>query len=271
VFPLVFFSSSRVVVITLQPLPPLPPYVRLSRATPNKVLSITSFSSGGAGASTLLDPPLCAVYFFRFGGGRPLHKVQFLILCSPKVHLAILFAISSPKVFLSSSSDALSILRRSSHLIPELLIRSLPRSCCLRPLSPMPLLHSGSFQILILDVRPYGVLGATLSWSYLLRPCSLRHATFARCIISLRATANSFRDSRLAWIRIFLMRFLFRHASFTRRDHFLQAAADFLLDRLFPRVLSLLFLRRSAARLQTLRCFLDPPTAINTASALGTY
>jgi hypothetical protein len=65
VFPLVVFSP-RVAVITLQPLPPLPPYVRSSRATPDKVLLITSLSSGGAAISTLPAPPLCAVFFFVF-------------------------------------------------------------------------------------------------------------------------------------------------------------------------------------------------------------
>jgi hypothetical protein len=85
----------------------------------------------------------------------------------------------------------------------------------------------------------------------------------------VHATANSFHDSRLAWIQIFLMRFLFRHATFARRDTFLQAAADFLLDPLFPRVLSLIFWRRSAAILQNLRRFLSSPTGITAASSLG--
>jgi hypothetical protein len=86
-------------------------------------------------------------FFFRFGGGRPLHKVQSLILCIPTVHLAIRFTISSPVDFLSSSSDALSILRYRSHLIPELFICPLSCSCCLRPHFLMPLLHSEPFQM----------------------------------------------------------------------------------------------------------------------------
>jgi hypothetical protein len=32
----------------------------------------------------------------------------------------------------------------------------------------------------------------------------------------LHATANSFHDSWLTWIQIFLMRFRFRHATFAR-------------------------------------------------------
>jgi hypothetical protein len=71
----------------------------------------------------------------------------------------------------------------------------LPCSCCFMPRSLMPLLHSRPFQRLILDVGPFGVLGATLSWSHLLQSCPLCCATFARCIISLRVAANSFRDS----------------------------------------------------------------------------
>jgi hypothetical protein len=60
--------SFWVAVITLQPLPLLPPYVRSSRAAPDKVVLILSVVVG-AGASTLPAPPLCAGFFFRFGGG----------------------------------------------------------------------------------------------------------------------------------------------------------------------------------------------------------
>jgi hypothetical protein len=63
--------------------------------------------------------------------------------------------------------------------------------------------------------------------------------------------------------------FLLRHATFAWRDIFLQAAADFLLDPLFPWVLSFRFWRRSAARFQTLCRFLDSPTGITAASPLG--
>jgi hypothetical protein len=45
----------------------------------------------------------------------------------------------------------------------------------------------------------------------------------------------------------------FRHATFVRRNTFLQAAANSLLDPRFSRDPSLIFWRRSAARLQTLR------------------
>jgi hypothetical protein len=45
-----------------QPIPLLPPYVPSSRASPDTVLSILSIVVG-AGASTLLAPPLCAFFF----------------------------------------------------------------------------------------------------------------------------------------------------------------------------------------------------------------
>jgi hypothetical protein len=156
--------SPQVAVITLQPLPPLPPYVCSSRATPDKVLSILSVVVG-SGASTLLAP-LCTMFLFCFGGGWPLHKVQSLILCMLFEIPNARFTNSSPKAFLLNSSDVLLILRRSSHLIPEIFICSLPCSCCFRPRFHMPLLHSGPFQCLIPDVRPFGVLGVTLSWLY---------------------------------------------------------------------------------------------------------
>jgi hypothetical protein len=57
------------------------------------------------------------------------------------------------------------MLSRSRRLVPELSVRSLSCSCCLRPRSLEPLLHSGVFQRLILDVRPsqyYTILGVSL-------------------------------------------------------------------------------------------------------------
>jgi hypothetical protein len=65
------------------------------------------------------------------------------------------------------------------------------------------------------------------------------------------------------------MMFLFRHATFARRDTFLQAAAEFLLNPRYPQVLSLILWRRSEARLQTLRRFINPPTGITAAASLG--
>jgi hypothetical protein len=221
----------RVAVITLQLLPPLPSFVRSSQAAPNKVLSVLSVVVG-AGASTLLAILICA-FFFHFGGGRPLHKVQSFILCIPFEIPSSCFTNSRPKAFLSRSSDVLSILRRSNRLAPDLFIRSLPRSYCFRPQFLVRMLHSGPFQRLILDVRPFGILGATLPLSYLLRSCPLCCAASARWVTSLRATANSFRDPQFPWDRIFLASFLYRNATFAGRDTFLQAAGDCLLDPLF--------------------------------------
>jgi hypothetical protein len=68
---------------------------------------------------------------------------------------------------------------------------------------------------------------------------------------------------------MFLKRFLLSHANFARRDTFLQAAADFLMDPLFCPVLSLPFWRRSAASLQILSRFLGFPTGIIAASSMG--
>jgi hypothetical protein len=68
-FLLLFFS--RVALVIIQQLPPLPPYVRSSRAAPDKVLSTLSVVAG-AGASTLAALPICTVFFsFRRGSTFP--------------------------------------------------------------------------------------------------------------------------------------------------------------------------------------------------------
>jgi hypothetical protein len=73
-------------------------------------------------------------FFFRFGGGRPLHNVQSLIFRNSTVDLAIRFAISRPVVFLkvSITFPVLSNRRsfRSRFLIPLL------HCCCARRLIP---------------------------------------------------------------------------------------------------------------------------------------
>jgi hypothetical protein len=76
VFTLVFYS--RVPVITLQPLLPLPPYVLSSRATRDKVLSITCLSSGGVRASTLPATSLCALFSFWRGSIPPQRAIRDL-------------------------------------------------------------------------------------------------------------------------------------------------------------------------------------------------
>jgi hypothetical protein len=153
------------------------------------------------------------------------------------------FAIYSLKVFSNIRPSVFSFLSR----IFRLMLGSFT-----------PVLPSGSTRQLFPNVHSFRILGATLSLSHLLRSCPLRRATLARFIISLLATANSFRDSRLAWIRIFLVQFLFRHTTFAQRDTFLQATANYLLDPRYPWVLSFIFWRGTATRLQSLRRFLGP-------------
>jgi hypothetical protein len=94
-------------------------------------------------------------------------------------------------------------------------------------------------------------------------------ATSAQRVVLILVAANYFRRPHFSWIRIFLKKFLLRHANFARQEPFLQAAANFLLDSQFPWVLLFFLWRRSAARLQTLRRFLGSPTGITAASPLG--
>jgi hypothetical protein len=84
----------------------------------------------------------------------------------------------------SHSSDVLSILRHSCHLVPGFLIHLLTRICCLGPRSLMPLLHSRPFQHLFPNVRPFWVSCTTLPWSYLLWSCPPWRATFVPWVIS---------------------------------------------------------------------------------------
>jgi hypothetical protein len=154
---------------------------------------------------------------------------------------------SSFKACLSNSSDVFSILRHSCRLVPGFFIHLLPRSCCLKHLSLMPLLHSGLFQRLFPNVYPFQVSFTTLSWWCLLRSCPLPYVTFARWVILLPAAANSFRSSQFSCVRIFLKTFLLRHATAAQWDTFLQVAANFLRDPQFSRVSSFGSLCRSAA------------------------
>jgi hypothetical protein len=100
-----------------------------------------------------------------------------------------------------------SFLRHSGHLPPRSFSCLLPCSCCLRPQSLMPLLHSRPFQWLFPNVCPFQVSCTILSWLYHLRSCPLRHATFAQWVISLRVAANSFQSPQFPWVRIFLKTF----------------------------------------------------------------
>jgi hypothetical protein len=139
--------------------------------------------------------------FFRFGGARPLHTIQFQIRRNPLHIPTTCFAIfplkTSYRVFLSvpslskcyrcpglhplmSIAVPFTFLRHSSHLTPRSFIRLLPRSCCFRPRFLMPFLHSGPFQRLFSSVRPFRVLGEMTFFPCLWSPCSLCRVTFAQ-------------------------------------------------------------------------------------------
>jgi hypothetical protein len=92
-----------------------------------------------AGAPTFTSLTPRAVCF-PFRRGRPLHSVSTLIFHILTEDPAIRFTISSTRVFLKV-------------LLNYLLLRS----CCLGPLSLIPLLHSGPFQHLFSYVLPFWV------------------------------------------------------------------------------------------------------------------
>jgi hypothetical protein len=118
----------------------------------------------------------------------------------------------------------------------------------------MPLLHSGPFQRLFPNARPFRVSCTTLSWSHLLRSYPLRRATSVLWVILLPAAANSFRGPQfplrratsVLWVILLPAaansfrgpQFPLRRATAARRDTFLQAAANFLRDPQSPRVSS---------------------------------
>jgi hypothetical protein len=250
-----------------------PPYECSSQATPEKVPSLPStlffFYYPWGRCLNITSSLSTRRSFFRFARGRPLRKVQFLIFRNPLDLPVACFRNTSPRAFLANFSDILSILRRSCRLVPGFFIRSLPRSCSLRPRSLMPLLHFEHFQYLILDVRPFGVFGAISSLTFLSSSCSLRRATYAQRDIFLQA-AHSFRGPQFPWVPIFPKRFLFHHATLARRDAFLLAAFKPFWDSQLAWILPFGFWRRPAARFRSLRRFLSPPTGITAAYSLGT-
>jgi hypothetical protein len=92
-------------------------------------------------------------FFFRFRGSRRLHNVLTLIFRVLAEDAAVLFTISSPRVYLKVSltfpmlsSRRCCLLLRP--LIPLLIVLSfLRRSCRIAPRSLTQLLHSGSFRL----------------------------------------------------------------------------------------------------------------------------
>jgi hypothetical protein len=96
------------------------------------------------------------IFFLRFGGGRPLHKVHSFIFCNATDDSAVRFAFSSLKIVCS-------IVGCICRLLSGFFIPILPCSFCSRPLPLMALLDSVRIQGLIPDVRPLWFLDATLS------------------------------------------------------------------------------------------------------------
>lgn len=123
-----------------------------------------------------LTTPHSPVLDFQFQRGR--NHPQ-----GPVPHFPVArFTDSSPKAFLSDSSDVLAIITRSCRLVPGFL---------------MPLLCSGHFQHLFPNIRHYWLLATSSFFFCPLRLCPLRRATSAQQIIFLPAAANSFHVPQL--------------------------------------------------------------------------
>jgi hypothetical protein len=194
--------------------------------------------------------------FFRFGGGRPLHKVYFFLLRKPP-------EVPTPCSMIFS--------RKVSHM-SFLRVPPLPRGARSPEFHPwtsfmvgsfIPVLHCGPFRRLFPSVRLFRV-SRSASLFCLLRLCP------AQRVIFIPAAVTSFRSPQFLCVQNFLKMFLLRHATVARRDTFLQAAANFSRDLQIPRFSPFGSSRRPAACFRHLRCFLSPSTGITVASSLGT-
>jgi hypothetical protein len=128
---------------------------------------------------------VCAQSLFCFGGGWPLHKVQFLIVCIPLQIQIVCFQISSPRVFL------------------RVLLHSLLRCSCSLGLGFLvPLLHSGAFHNLSPSFRRFGVpcFAWVLVRSFLMNS-PLHRATAVLWVIPLQAATNCFRGPHFILFR----------------------------------------------------------------------
>jgi hypothetical protein len=180
--------------------------------------------------------------FFRFGGGRPLHNVQSLILRNPLEVSTICFAIFtlkiSYKVFLSV--PPLPRCDRCPELHPPMLFAVVPSflrySGRLPPRSFIPLLPSWRVRYIFLSVR------------------------------TLRAP----RPTR-SFVRFFLTTFLLRRAAPARTVIPLPAAANYFRDPQFPRVHPFGSPRHPAARCRPLCRFVSAPGDFTAASSLGAF
>jgi hypothetical protein len=227
----------------------------------------------------------------RFGGGLPLHKVNCLIFSNLREVPTTSFVIFPSKIsygFLLCVSPlprcdrcpalhpliafvVLFFFRHSGSLTPRSFIHFLPRSCCLRPTSLRPPLHSGFFRSLFPSFSRF--LISCSAWflaQSLLTKFSLIHATLARRVVLIPAMANSLCCPQISWVPVLQKSFLFRHTTAAWWDTFLQAAANFLWDPQFPRVSSFGCPRHPAVDFRTLRRLLGFATSITATSSLGT-
>jgi hypothetical protein len=145
--------------------------------------------------------------FFRLGGGRPLHKVHFLIFRNPLGVPTICFAILPLKIsynFLLNVPPmpllvGLHFLRYSGRLPPRSLI---------------PLPFSWRDRSLLLSIRALRASRSTFSvvQSFLTK-FSLRYSTLAWRVIIIPAAVNVLRGPQFLWVTIFLRTFILRHST----------------------------------------------------------
>jgi hypothetical protein len=103
---------------------------------------------------------------------------------------------------------------------------------------------------------------------YSLTKFTSRRATPGWRVMFLPA-ANSCHGQQFFWVRVFLKTFILRHATFARRDTFLQEAASLLRDPQIPRVSFFGSPRRPAACFRPLCRFFRSSTGFTMASSLG--
>jgi hypothetical protein len=121
--------------------------------------------------------------FLHSGSGWSLHNVQSFIFRILTEDPTVRFTTSSPMDFKDILLDVI-LLPRCNH--------------CLEPSFLIPVMLSGSAQRLLLNVGPFQVPLATLSW-----PCSLRCAGMAWQVNRPQAVAYYFQDPPLPCICFF--------------------------------------------------------------------
>jgi hypothetical protein len=149
---------------------------------------------------------------FRFGGGRPLHNVQFLMFRNttddPYTSFLNCRSMAFPKtsvLFPILSSRGCCLLLHPPLLLTVFLCFLRCRGSSTSRLC-MPFSHSWPFHRLFSSVHPLRVFGAILS----LTKFPSRRATPARRVMFLPA-ANTCRRPQFAWVQDFLKMFLLLH------------------------------------------------------------